>query len=326
MKTKSILTMCGLLLQAFFIGVFAQTNIYNSNGTLTANRTVSLGGYSLNFSPTTANSQLFMNGTNGNIGLGTSSPSFKFQMASGDLKLDNGRMLVGSTFSTWNETSATWGIKSSNGIVVNGANAVTPTIDIYSTQNGNLLQMAMVNCNGCYSNNAVQNDLVFRGVTSGSLIITNEGNGSLKFATKESNSVLAKVQMMIDRFGNIGIGTGSSPLASNEKLAVNGLIHAKEVKVDLLGWPDYVFAADYQLPTLQEVEQSIVAQGHLPNVPSASEIEANGLELGALTKIQQEKIEELTLYLIEQNKVNEQQATQIEELKAMVQQLIDKAR
>ncbi|MDQ5930156.1 MAG: hypothetical protein QG594_1943, partial [Bacteroidota bacterium] len=41
---------------------------------------------------------------------------------------------------------------------------------------------------------------------------------------------------------------------------------------------------------------------HLPNVPSAKEIKENGIELGEMSKIQQEKIEELMLYILQQNK------------------------
>ena len=37
-------------------------------------------------------------------------------------------------------------------------------------------------------------------------------------------------------------------------------------------------------------------------MPSAKTVESNGLELGEMTKLQQEKIEELTLYIIELNK------------------------
>ena len=95
--------------------------------------------------------------------------------------------------------------------------------------------------------------------------------------------------------GNVGIGT-TSPDA---KLAVNGNIHAKEVKVDLIGWPDYVFKENYDLPTLEEVERYIQEKGHLINIPSAEEVEANGFELGQMNKLLLEKIEELTLYILE---------------------------
>ncbi len=130
-------------------------------------------------------------------------------------------------------------------------------------------------------------------------------NNKSVFTVKESN-------------GNIGIGT-TTPDA---KLAVNGTIHSKEVKVDLVGWPDYVFTNDYQLPTLQEVENHIKQKGHLQNIPSAKEVEKNGIKLGEMNKKLLEKVEELTLYTIQQEKKLEKQEKDIEELKALVKQLL----
>jgi len=98
--------------------------------------------------------------------------------------------------------------------------------------------------------------------------------------------------------GNVGIGTATP----NTKLAVNGNIRAKEIKVETANWPDFVFAKDYVLPTLQETEKHIKKNGHLPGIPSATEVEKNGIELGDMNKRLLQKIEELTLYLIEQKK------------------------
>jgi len=102
--------------------------------------------------------------------------------------------------------------------------------------------------------------------------------------------------------GNVGIGTADP---GTWKLAVNGNIRAKEIKVET-GWADYVFLDDYRLPTLQEVEKHINEKGHLPNIPSAKEVDANGIQLGEMNKLLLEKIEELTLYIIEQNKNQKQ--------------------
>jgi len=99
--------------------------------------------------------------------------------------------------------------------------------------------------------------------------------------------------------GNVGIGTNNPGV---DKLAVNGNIRAKEVKVEVANWPDYVFTEKHKLLTLEEVQNHINEKGHLPNIPSAGEIEANGLEMGEINRLLIEKIEELTLYIIQQEK------------------------
>ncbi|CAM1365432.1 conserved hypothetical protein [Tenacibaculum sediminilitoris] len=103
-------------------------------------------------------------------------------------------------------------------------------------------------------------------------------------------------KMVITSSGNVGIGT----INPDVKLAVNGIIHSKEVKVDLTGWPDYVFKKEYNLPTLQEVAKHIKEKGHLENIPSAKEVEKNGVKLGEMNKKLLQKIEELTLYTLQQ--------------------------
>lgn len=108
---------------------------------------------------------------------------------------------------------------------------------------------------------------------------------------------------------------GDSYVPTGYQLAVKGKVLAEEVVVQLRNdWPDYVFNKDYKLKPLSEVEQYIFKNKHLQNIPSAQEIEANGVTLGNVVSKQMEKIEELTLYLIEQQK-------QIEELKKRVESL-----
>ncbi|MET3022042.1 tail fiber protein [Flavobacterium hydatis] len=116
--------------------------------------------------------------------------------------------------------------------------------------------------------------------------------------------------------GNVGIGTKSP----DEKLTVKGKIHAQEVKVDMLGAlvPDYVFDNDYKLKPLHEVEEFIKLNNHLPEIPSAKEIEKNGLMLAEMNMSLLKKIEELTLYTITQEKKINLQDKEIENLKDLV--------
>jgi len=87
-----------------------------------------------------------------------------------------------------------------------------------------------------------------------------------------------------------------------DELKVDGLLCAKEVRVRLAGapcWPDYVFSKNYKLMPLKELEQFVNENQHLPNIPSAAEVEENGIELGAMNTLLLKKIEELTLYIFQ---------------------------
>jgi hypothetical protein len=99
--------------------------------------------------------------------------------------------------------------------------------------------------------------------------------------------------------GNVGIGTAKP----DSRLTVNGDIHATEVKVtSTVPAPDYVFASDYKLKSLQEVEEYIKQNSHLPEIPSAEEIDKNGLMLAEMNMNLLKKVEELTIYAINQEK------------------------
>jgi hypothetical protein len=107
------------------------------------------------------------------------------------------------------------------------------------------------------------------------------------------------LRMTIRDNGNVGIGT-TDPGAF--KLAVNGSIKAREIRVSNQNWADYVFAKNYKLKPLAEVEKYIKKYKHLPNMPSAQVVENEGIDLSKMQSKLMEKIEELTLYIIEQNK------------------------
>lgn len=107
--------------------------------------------------------------------------------------------------------------------------------------------------------------------------------------------------------GNLGIGV----LNPYEKLAVNGMIRAKEIKVETENWPDYVFGVGHKIPSLEELEKFVLKNKHLPDLPPAQEVERNGVEIGHLNKILVKKIEEMTLLMIKMNKMIKMQQKKI---------------
>jgi hypothetical protein len=99
--------------------------------------------------------------------------------------------------------------------------------------------------------------------------------------------------------GHVGIGTSTPDPAY--RLSVNGTIRAKEVIVET-NWADFVFDDGYPLRSLASVEQFIKTHKHLPDLPSAADIQQNGAKVAELATKMMQKIEELTLYSIAQEK------------------------
>jgi hypothetical protein len=122
--------------------------------------------------------------------------------------------------------------------------------------------------------------------------------------------------------GSVGIGTNNprATLEVNGSAIINGKIQTTEVSVCLNpgSCPDYVFEKDYCLQSLKEVEQYISQNKHLPEIPSAKEMESNGMNMKELNLSLLKKVEELTLHLIEQNKKFEEQQKKIEALESKI--------
>jgi hypothetical protein len=149
---------------------------------------------------------------------------------------------------------------------------------------------------------SIANDNLVTFGTSIRSITESEGSNiyGMQFFTQESHGTGQTEKLRIQGNGNVGIGT-TKP---DSKLTVAGNIHAQEVKVTVRAGevPDYVFANDYKLKSLHEVEDYIKQNSHLPEIPSATQIEKNGLMLAEMNLSLLKKIEEMTLYMIEQNK------------------------
>lgn len=115
--------------------------------------------------------------------------------------------------------------------------------------------------------------------------------------------------------GRVNIGTEIGNPAY--RLQVKGKIRSEEIKVEAQNWPDYVFNPLYVLPNLNETEEFIKENKHLPGMPSAGEVAENGIELGRMNSKLLEKIEELTLHLVNQ-------AAEIEILKKRINEVLPK--
>ncbi|MCH5718185.1 hypothetical protein [Niabella hibiscisoli] len=147
-----------------------------------------------------------------------------------------------------------------------------------------------------------QNQLKFNVAPAGDVV------GAFTGPAAPDNNIAGSGNLMISGLGahyiengNVGIGTKNP----TERLSVKGKIRAQEIKVEAANtgnWPDYVFTKEYQLPSLADVEKHIKEKGHLPEVPSAKEVEKEGIALGANQALLLKKIEELTLYILELNK------------------------
>lgn len=119
-----------------------------------------------------------------------------------------------------------------------------------------------------------------------------------------------------DAYISSDLRVGTTTQATGYSLSVNGKIACEEVLVeDMTSWPDYVFSEGYNLMSLEEIEEQINQRKHLPGIPSAQEIEENGLLLGDMQKKLLEKVEELTLHLIQQNKKIAELEAEINKLK-----------
>lgn len=157
------------------------------------------------------------------------------------------------------------------------------------------------NTSGAYKGRLIWYQSSYSGLPSNSITIENSTGVPIAHFFENGNTTL---------LGNVGIGT-TNPQA---KLAVNGDIFSKKIKVTQTGWSDYVFHPTYKLPSLKEVEEYIKRYQHLPEIPSATEVQNNGLDLGDNQAALLKKIEELTLYIIDQDKKIKSQQKQITEL------------
>ncbi|MEO1255746.1 MAG: hypothetical protein AAFY41_12825, partial [Bacteroidota bacterium] len=280
---------------------------------------------------------------NGNVGIGSTSPSAKLQV-----QQNSGALL---RLSNDANNFLYSGIDGSGAYIEQVANTSGKSKIRLQTRNSNQGTYSQFFINGENSSFNFLNGSIGIGTSSPSglleikgpyngdsqlIINTTQSNGELRFSdngttkgfvwyNKSSNHMAfgrgsSTNSMFVNSSGQFGIGTTST---GSHKLAVEGSIGAREIKVEASGWSDFVFEKDYNLLTLREVEKHIDEKGHLPEIPSEAEVNENGINLGEMNAKLLQKIEELTLYLIEQNKQINALKSKNEELENRLRKIED---
>ncbi len=151
--------------------------------------------------------------------------------------------------------------------------------------------------------------------------ISMDDGGAITMVSAERLNTLAPTNLsdntrMKINFNGVTIGN----IGSNGSflLGVGGKIAAwDEIRVftnNTFNFPDYVFSKDYKLRSLEDTEKYISENSHLPEVPSAEQIDKEGLSVVEMNAVLLKKIEELTLYTIELNKTVKKLESQVNEL------------
>lgn len=142
------------------------------------------------------------------------------------------------------------------------------------------------------------------GIQGGLLQIHTDLSGS-DIAFGYGTSASFTETMRIKGNGKVGIGVASTAMPGNYKLYVKGGILTELVRVAVSGtsnWADYVFNSDYKLRSITDLENYIVKNKHLPNIPSAEDVVKDGIDIAQMDAKLLEKIEELTLYIVDLQK------------------------
>ena len=119
--------------------------------------------------------------------------------------------------------------------------------------------------------------------------------------TKLSISSTGKVSMGITNFGTADYL--STAIGGNGyRLYVADGIRTEKVRVDVKDvWADYVFEEEYERNSIEEVADFVKENKHLPNVPSAEEVENNCIDVANMDATLLRQIEELWLHTMDMN-------------------------
>jgi hypothetical protein len=280
-----------------------------------------------------ATDRLFISNSTGNVGIGTTSPTYLLDLASST----NAKLRVTSSAApnpAIIETTASgvtgafesilspssnvrMGSRSNNNFALmsNNVDRITLLASNGYVGIGTSSPSEMLHVNGSARATGLVVDnaspMIYTGASSGELNrflrVTNSSATPTPAGLRAGGVVVAddftysnptKNDLVVK--GKLVIGSAS--VAYPYALAVNGQIGAKDIQLTAAGWSDYVFEESYKLPSLTEVEAYIRANKHLEGIPTESEVMKDGYSVNELNVALLKKVEELTLYVIQQQK------------------------
>jgi hypothetical protein len=276
----------------------------------------------------------------GNVGIGTTSPTEKLDVR-GNVKIDS-VLTVHDSIVIHGKAMMREDVSADGDLKVEGTAYLNGDL-ILGYMSGNYAgdEVLLVDAQGGVKRGGPFGELVYGDAAPSNLPCLTDQQGNLVFPSPMWKHAPGKLWTSTNCNPNVLVGIGTSnPLARlhirlNEEdyntpallitqqgghkvLQVNsgGLVLAREMRLDLVAWPDYVFDDGYRLMPLGDLGDYIAENGHLPDVPAACEMEAKGMNVSETGALLMEKVEELTLYIIELKKQLDDQEKAIEELRA----------
>lgn len=285
---------------------------------------------------------------NGRIGIGTESPAAKLHV-NGDLVVSDGSQAAGFVLVSDATGKASW--QDPANLITGGG---TPAPSAGCTNGISLQGSPISYCAAeALQTGSNGGDRLFIGSNGGSQPLSWGAFQSDRggFASRTDNSFSSQIDYqpwnnkMIFRFSDVAASSYDEPVNfrnameiwggntanstpriymggsrnlstahENALLHVNGKLVAKSIYVTVDDWADFVFEKGYDLMPLEKVQEFISENGHLPNIPSATEVEADGVSLGDMNAKLLQKVEELTLYLLEMKEDKEKLESRLEKL------------